>query len=168
MSSTSFEVVADNKLDPFHNPTYPQREHILERPQLEQALRSCEERIFCPVLKKLNALGNHTLSGRPLNACTTNCSVLATRSRSPFAESPSKPELCTTRTRNASDRLRRVRTHPETVGEIWRLEKIPRRMVPISDLYSGVHLCDRPEVVNVSVFVPRAPLGSRFVSESNT
>ena len=39
MSSTSIEVVADKKLDPFHNPTYPQRVHILERPQLEQALR---------------------------------------------------------------------------------------------------------------------------------
>ncbi len=43
MSSTSNEVVADKKLDPFHNPAYPQRVHILERPQLEQALRSCEE-----------------------------------------------------------------------------------------------------------------------------
>ena len=58
MSSTSIEVVADKKLDPFHNPTYPQRVHILERPQLEQALRSCEERIL-PVRQKLNALGNH-------------------------------------------------------------------------------------------------------------
>lgn len=58
MSSTSIKAVADKKLDPFHNPTYPQRVHILERPQLEQALRSCEERLV-PVLKKLNALGNH-------------------------------------------------------------------------------------------------------------
>jgi hypothetical protein len=58
VSSTSIKVVADKKLDPFHNPTYPQRVHILERPQLEQALRSCEERLV-PVFKKLNALGNH-------------------------------------------------------------------------------------------------------------
>jgi hypothetical protein len=58
VSSTSIEVVADKKLDPFHNPTYPQRVHILERPQLEQALRSCEDRIL-PVRQKLSALGNH-------------------------------------------------------------------------------------------------------------
>jgi hypothetical protein len=58
VSSTSIEVVADKKLDPFHNPTYPQRVHILERPQLDQALRSCEERTLA-VRQKLSALGNH-------------------------------------------------------------------------------------------------------------
>jgi hypothetical protein len=58
VSSTSIEVAADKTLDPYHNPTYPQRVHILERPELEKALRSCEERIV-PVIKKLSALGNH-------------------------------------------------------------------------------------------------------------
>jgi hypothetical protein len=51
-------VATDKKSDPFHNPTYPKRVHILERLQLEQALRSCEVRLV-PVLTKLNTLGNH-------------------------------------------------------------------------------------------------------------
>ncbi len=65
MSSTSIEVVADKKveagsrsLDPFHNPSYPQRVHIVERAELEESLRSCDARISA-IRLKLNALGNH-------------------------------------------------------------------------------------------------------------
>ncbi len=58
MSSTSIEAAADKKLNPFQNPSYPKRVHVLERAQLEQSLRSCDERMS-PVLRKLNALGNH-------------------------------------------------------------------------------------------------------------
>jgi hypothetical protein len=58
VSSTSTDVVADKKLNPFNNPSYPKRVHIVERAELEQALRSCDERI-APVLRKLNTLGNH-------------------------------------------------------------------------------------------------------------
>jgi hypothetical protein len=44
--------------DPFHNPSYPERTHLLDRAQLEIALRSCDERVKS-ALQKLNALRSH-------------------------------------------------------------------------------------------------------------
>src|SRR5262249_61669384 len=43
---------------PYKNPSYPQRVHLHEREELEQVLRSCEERIRISE-KKLAALGNN-------------------------------------------------------------------------------------------------------------
>jgi hypothetical protein len=45
--------------DPNRNPTYPQRIHLDERGQLEQALRSCDQRLGS-ALQKLNVLANHS------------------------------------------------------------------------------------------------------------
>ncbi len=44
--------------DIHHNPSYPLRVHVLERAQLEEALRSCDQRLNL-ALQKLNVLGNH-------------------------------------------------------------------------------------------------------------
>jgi len=44
--------------NPFENPSYPQRTHFAERAQLEETLRSCEQKIST-VTGKLTALGNH-------------------------------------------------------------------------------------------------------------
>jgi hypothetical protein len=44
--------------DPFHNPTYPKRVHLLERAQLEDALRDCDQRLSA-AFQKLNVLSNH-------------------------------------------------------------------------------------------------------------
>ncbi len=44
--------------NPFRNPSYPQRTHFAERPQLEETLRTWEQRIST-VTGKLTALGNH-------------------------------------------------------------------------------------------------------------
>ncbi len=44
--------------NPFRNPSYPQRAHFAERPQLEQTLRVWEQKIS-GVTGKLTALGNH-------------------------------------------------------------------------------------------------------------
>jgi hypothetical protein len=45
-------------MDPTHNPSYPKRTHFLERAQLDEALRSCEERL-ASAGQKLTALGAH-------------------------------------------------------------------------------------------------------------
>ncbi len=44
--------------NPFRNPSYPQRTHYGERPQLEETLRTWEQKIS-GVTGKLNTLGNH-------------------------------------------------------------------------------------------------------------
>ena len=44
--------------NPFRNPTYPQRTHFGARPQLEETLRSWEQKLSS-VAGKLTALGNH-------------------------------------------------------------------------------------------------------------
>ncbi len=44
--------------NPLQNPSYPQRTHFGERPQLEETLRSWEQKIG-GVAGKLAALGNH-------------------------------------------------------------------------------------------------------------
>ena len=44
--------------DPDHSPSYPQRVHLHERGQLEEALRSCDQRLSA-ALQKLNVLANH-------------------------------------------------------------------------------------------------------------
>ena len=44
--------------NPFRNPSYPQRTHFGERPQLEETLRSWEQKID-NLAGKLTALGNH-------------------------------------------------------------------------------------------------------------
>jgi len=44
--------------DSCRNPSYPQRTHYAERPQLEETLRSWEQKISA-VTGKLTALGNH-------------------------------------------------------------------------------------------------------------
>jgi hypothetical protein len=55
--STHSAAVLD-KADPYHSPTYPQRVHFRERGQLEEALRSCDQRLDS-ALRKLNVLANH-------------------------------------------------------------------------------------------------------------
>jgi hypothetical protein len=58
-SSLSLESAADlPTADPNHSPTYPQRVHLHERGQLEEALRSCDQRLGA-ALQKLNVLANH-------------------------------------------------------------------------------------------------------------
>jgi len=44
--------------DPFHNPTYPVRDHLSESAELDKALRSCDERISS-ARQKLNSVVNH-------------------------------------------------------------------------------------------------------------
>jgi hypothetical protein len=34
-----------HRSDPFHNPSYPRRDHFLAKAKLEEAVRACEERI---------------------------------------------------------------------------------------------------------------------------
>ena len=67
MSSSSALVPRESKeiaasspaaSNPFRNPSYPQRTHFGERPQLEETLRSWEQKISS-VTGKLTALGNH-------------------------------------------------------------------------------------------------------------
>ncbi|MGA2702561.1 MAG: hypothetical protein ABSH35_15890 [Isosphaeraceae bacterium] len=67
MSSSSALVPSESKetapssppaCDPFRNPSYPQRTHFAERPQLEETLRSWEQKIS-NVTGKLTALGDH-------------------------------------------------------------------------------------------------------------
>jgi hypothetical protein len=53
---------APRALDPFKNPSYPQRTHLLEREALEASLRSCEERLRT-VQPKLAALGSDPRRG---------------------------------------------------------------------------------------------------------
>jgi hypothetical protein len=50
-------------LDLFKNPSYPQREHLHEKPKLEESLRSNEERLQA-LQKKLSALGNRSERAR--------------------------------------------------------------------------------------------------------
>ncbi len=67
MSSSSALVPRDSKetassspaaSSPFGNPSYPQRTHFAERPQLEETLRTWEQKIST-VTGKLTALGSH-------------------------------------------------------------------------------------------------------------
>lgn len=67
MSSSSALVPRESKetaasspaaANPVRNPSYPQRSHFGERPQLEETLRSWEQ-TFSSVAGKLTALGNH-------------------------------------------------------------------------------------------------------------
>jgi hypothetical protein len=44
--------------NPFRNPSYPQRTHFADRPQLEETLRIWEQKISS-VADKLTALGDH-------------------------------------------------------------------------------------------------------------
>ena len=44
--------------DPNHNPTYPSRDHLLERADLEKAARSCDERISS-ARQRLSSVANH-------------------------------------------------------------------------------------------------------------
>jgi hypothetical protein len=56
---TSIEpATGSRKVDPYLNPTYPQRVHLHERGQLEEALRTCDQRLSA-ALQKLNVLTNH-------------------------------------------------------------------------------------------------------------
>jgi len=65
MTSSSSTVETDGqaargsrRADPYHNPSYPERCHLLERARLEEALRSCDERINS-ASQKLSAVANH-------------------------------------------------------------------------------------------------------------
>jgi hypothetical protein len=58
-SLTPIESAAGSaKADPYRSPTYPQRVHLHERGQLEEALRSCDQQLSA-ALQKLNVLANH-------------------------------------------------------------------------------------------------------------
>jgi hypothetical protein len=62
-SSLSLETSTDpasgsGNADPYRSPTYPQRVHLLERGQLEEALRSCDQRLGA-AFQKLSVLANH-------------------------------------------------------------------------------------------------------------
>ena len=69
--SSSFQTVetaphsapGTSTADRYHNPTYPQRVHLLERGQLEEALRSCDQRLNS-AQQKLNVLANHAEKAR--------------------------------------------------------------------------------------------------------
>jgi hypothetical protein len=45
-------------VDPFHNPSYPARNHFHEREELEESLRAAEERVSA-ARQKLSALTSH-------------------------------------------------------------------------------------------------------------
>jgi hypothetical protein len=45
-------------VDSYRSPSYPQRVHLHERAQLDEALRLCDERLNS-ALQKLNVLANH-------------------------------------------------------------------------------------------------------------
>jgi hypothetical protein len=51
-------ATAARPVDSYRNPSYPQRVHLQDRARLEQALRTCDERLSS-ALQKLNALANH-------------------------------------------------------------------------------------------------------------
>ncbi len=57
-SSEPAPVSPPPALSEIENPTYPQRTHYAERPQLEETLRSWEQKIN-GLAGKLSALGNH-------------------------------------------------------------------------------------------------------------
>jgi hypothetical protein len=44
--------------DAYHNPSYPQRVHFADCARLDEALRSCDERLSS-AFQKLNVLANH-------------------------------------------------------------------------------------------------------------
>jgi hypothetical protein len=43
---------------PFHNPSYPERDHLLESAELEKAVQFWDERLRA-IRQKLNSLGSH-------------------------------------------------------------------------------------------------------------
>jgi hypothetical protein len=45
-------------VDTYRNPSYPERVHFHDRARLDEALRSCDERLKA-ALQKLNVLANH-------------------------------------------------------------------------------------------------------------
>jgi hypothetical protein len=51
-------AAGSRQADPDRSPSYPQRVHLHERGQLEEALRSCDQRLSA-ALQKLNVLANH-------------------------------------------------------------------------------------------------------------
>jgi hypothetical protein len=51
-------VPAARSVDPYRNPSYPQRVHVLERATLEEAVRKCDDRLGAAV-QKLDVLTNH-------------------------------------------------------------------------------------------------------------
>jgi len=64
-TSTAIAEAAERDLEsarpkvPFKSPTYPLRTHFGERAQLEERLRSCEERLLA-VRQKLDSLGSQS------------------------------------------------------------------------------------------------------------
>ena len=56
---TGTEPAAGSRgVDLYRSPTYPQRVHLHERGQLEEALRACDQRLNA-AFQKLNVLANH-------------------------------------------------------------------------------------------------------------
>ena len=56
--ATDQQAASQRPLVPFKSPTYPPRVHFAERAELEERLRSIEERLQM-VRRKLDALGSH-------------------------------------------------------------------------------------------------------------
>jgi hypothetical protein len=57
LDTSAHSAVVSDKADPYHNPTYPQRVYLDERSELEDALRSCDQRLGS-ALQKLSVLAN--------------------------------------------------------------------------------------------------------------
>ena len=113
MASNSIDVVGDKKietgsrsLDPFKNPSYPKRVHVLERAQFEESLRSCDVRIGA-IRVKLNSLGSHA-NRASYERLYHQMLGAETRSRRRHAECRWKQAGCITRIRNVSARLPRL------------------------------------------------------------
>jgi hypothetical protein len=58
VSSSSTSLATTEEPSPYRNPSYPPRVHFSERKQLEEALRSCDQRLES-ARQKLNVLANH-------------------------------------------------------------------------------------------------------------
>ena len=58
LETTSPPAAGKLAADPYRSPTYPERVHVHERGQLEEALRTCDQRLSA-ALQKLNVLANH-------------------------------------------------------------------------------------------------------------
>lgn len=63
MSSSSTTLATPTQASPYRNPSYPARVHFSERSQLEEALRSCDQRLES-ARQKLNVLANHPEKAR--------------------------------------------------------------------------------------------------------
>src|SRR5271157_3997482 len=99
--------------NPLRNPSYPQRTHFGERPQLEETLSSWEQKLSI-VTGKLTALAIIP-AARPTSGFFSRCRALATRWPKPCAGCLWRPAPSTRKTANGS------RPPPRRLGACFRV-----------------------------------------------